>query len=179
MKTKTRMMTSVAMFVALGILLPMVFHAVGLGKVFLPMHIPVFLSGILCGPVSGLVTGVVTPILSAVLTGMPALAPPVAQAMVFELGLYGLLSGVFAHRLNLSALVSLVLTMAAGRVVYGLLAAFALPVLGFKPVPVSYPITAALLASMPGVILQIVVVPVVVTLARRAVSKRAGGNGEK
>lgn len=32
-----------ALFIALGVVLPMVFHAIGAGPVFLPMHIPVLL----------------------------------------------------------------------------------------------------------------------------------------
>ncbi|MDI6893520.1 MAG: ECF transporter S component [Bacillota bacterium] len=96
-----RNLTRGALFVALGILLPIAFHAVGLGKVFLPMHIPVLLAGFFCSPSVGLLAGMITPLLSAVLTGMPPLAPPVAQAMVFELGIYGLLTGFLYGRMRL------------------------------------------------------------------------------
>ena len=39
------------LFVAMGVLVPIMFHAVGLGKTFLPMHIPVILSGFYCSSV--------------------------------------------------------------------------------------------------------------------------------
>jgi len=165
---RTRTLTYTALYVALGVLLPIAFHAVGLGKVFLPMHIPVFLAGILSGPVSGLITGILAPLLSSLLTGMPPMMPPTAQAMVFELGVYGLLSGLLAHRLRLHPVVALVGGMAAGRIVYGFLAAFILPLFGFKPVPLMYPLTVSVVSSLPGLALQLVVVPVVVSILRKA-----------
>ena len=58
---------------ALGIVLPMAFHALpGAGNVWLPMHIPVMICGLVAGPVAGAATGVLAPVLSSLLTGMPA-----------------------------------------------------------------------------------------------------------
>ena len=47
---KNKNLTQIAtagLFIAFGIVLPMMFHAIGLGSTFLPMHIPVLLSGFL------------------------------------------------------------------------------------------------------------------------------------
>ena len=63
------------LFVALGIVIPIAFHAIGAGPVFLPMHIPVLLAGFTIGPTIGCLVGAVTPILSSLLTGMPPLMP--------------------------------------------------------------------------------------------------------
>lgn len=41
----TRNIVLSALFIALGIIIPILFHAVGMGSVFLPMHIPVILAG--------------------------------------------------------------------------------------------------------------------------------------
>ena len=49
------------LLVAAGIILPMMFHAVGMGKVFLPMHIPVLLAGFMVGPIIGGLVGFLTP----------------------------------------------------------------------------------------------------------------------
>lgn len=50
-----RTMTYAAMLTALGILVPFLFHQVGIaGKVFLPMHFPVLIAGMLLGPTAGL-----------------------------------------------------------------------------------------------------------------------------
>ncbi|MDP2859755.1 MAG: ECF transporter S component [Bacillota bacterium] len=164
---RTRLITVCGLFISAGILIPMVFHAFGLGKVFLPMHIPVLIAGILYGPEYGLITGLITPGLSALLTGMPPLMPPTAQAMTFELAAYGVLSGLLAHRFRLSVVLSLVGAMVGGRLVYGLLGASLLLLLGFPSVPVLYPLTAGLVSSLPGVVLQLAVVPVVVALLGR------------
>jgi niacin transporter len=173
-----RNLTRGALFVALGILLPIAFHAVGLGKVFLPMHIPVLLAGFFCSPSVGLLAGMITPLLSAVLTGMPPLVPPVAQAMVFELGIYGLLTGFLYGRMRLGVYPSLLVAMAAGRLVYGFLGYLVLPLFGFKQIPLLAPLTLAVSQSLPGVVLQLVLIPLVVSLVERSaavllVGKRA------
>lgn len=153
--------------VALAILMPMAFHAVGLGKVFLPMHIPVLLAGFFCGPLVGMLVGMLSPILSAVLTGMPPLMPPTAQMMVFELGLYGFLVGFLYERLRLGAYISLIGAMVAGRIIYGFLGFLVLPLLGFPKIPIWAPLASAVGSSLPGVILQLVAVPLILSLARR------------
>ena len=45
-----------AMFLALGLLFPGIFHFFGAasGQAFLPMHIPVFICGLFCGPNAGI-----------------------------------------------------------------------------------------------------------------------------
>ena len=46
-KTTTVSMTGTALCMALGLVLPVLFHMVGAGPTFLPMHIPVLLCGLL------------------------------------------------------------------------------------------------------------------------------------
>lgn len=155
------------LFIALSLVLPAVFHMVGLGEVFLPMHIPVFLAGFFAGPAVGMLVGIVSPILSGVLTGMPPFMPPVAQMMVFELGLYGLLTGILYEKLHLGVYVSLLGAMVCGRVVYGLLGYFVLPLFGLQKVPLWAPLLGAVSKSLPGVIIQIIFIPAVVSLSMR------------
>lgn len=155
------------LFVALGIVVPIAFHSIGAGPVFLPMHIPVLLAGFITGPAIGGLVGAVTPILSSLLTGMPPLMPPKAQMMVAELAVYGLLSG-FAYRTKkLHVVLSLVIAMFGGRIVYGILAAYVLPLFGFNPVPVFYPITAGLVTSLPGIVIQLLLIPPIVWLLEK------------
>jgi len=167
MSVKIRQLIWGALFLALALLLPMAFHAVGLGRVFLPMHIPVLMAGFLAGPSVGLMVGMTSPILSAVLTGMPPLMPPTAQVMLFELGVYGFAAGLLHHRLHLGIFPSLVLAMLGGRIVYGLLGWLVLPLLGLPGIPLLYPLTVGLTTSLPGILLQLVVVPSVVYAAER------------
>ena len=94
----TRRLVMSALCVALGLVLPLAFHAVpNAGQVFLPMHIPVLLCGLICGPVYGLVCGALTPFLSSVLTGMPPSS--MLPGMMCELATYGLVGGLLGGKL--------------------------------------------------------------------------------
>ncbi len=163
----TQKLTFTALFIALGLLLPMAFHMVGgsmTGKLFLPMHIPVLLAGFLVGPAAGAVVGLITPGLSSVLTGMPPMVPMV-PLMTVELFIYGLLAGLTYRFFEQSLLPSLLISMAGGRVVYGILGAFVLPLFGLQKVPLWAPITAGVLSSWPGIAVQLVVIPLIVSAA--------------
>jgi len=155
--------------IAVGLVLPILFHAVGLGKVFLPMHIPVLLAGFFCGPATALVVGGLTPLLSALLTGMPPLMPPTAQIMVFELAAYALLVSVLFDRLGWGVYPSLIGAMVGGRLVYGLIGYLFLPLFGLQQVPLLYPLTYGVVTGLPGLVLQLAFVPAVVCLVRRDV----------
>jgi len=156
------------LFVALGVLVPIMFHSVVLGKAFLPMHIPVLLSGYYCGPVRAALVGFVTPILSGVMTGMPPLFPPTAWLMAFELAVYGIIAAVLYEKARLGVIPSLLGAMFGGRIVYGLLTYLLFPLLGYDRVPVWAPVTAAFAQSLPGILLQIGVIPVAVALSHRS-----------
>lgn len=78
-----------AMFMALGLVLPFFTGQIPqIGKMLLPMHIPVLLCGLICGWKYGLAVGFVTPLLRSVIFGMPILYP-MAIGMAFELMTYG------------------------------------------------------------------------------------------
>ena len=57
MRTNVKKLVIAALMIALGVLLPMLFHSLGGGTVFLPMHIPVLLCGLLCGVPYGAACG--------------------------------------------------------------------------------------------------------------------------
>ena len=66
---KTKKLTFGAMCLAISLLLPQVFHIIGMqqaGSVFLPMHLPVFIGGMLLGPIYGLFLGIFAPLTSFV-----------------------------------------------------------------------------------------------------------------
>jgi thiamine transporter ThiT len=83
MNIKTKDLVKAALFLALGIILPYIFHMEGGmgGQMFLPMHIPVLLCGFILGERYGLLVGILTPVLNSVITGMPPIYP-VALAMM-------------------------------------------------------------------------------------------------
>ena len=63
----TKKLVFCAICVALCVVLPMAFHALGSGAVFLPMHIPVLLCGLVCTWPYGVVCGLLGPMLSVCL----------------------------------------------------------------------------------------------------------------
>jgi niacin transporter len=102
-QTWIRKITYGGLLLAIGIVLPQVFHLTGgptSGATFLPMHIPVLIAGLLLGPAYGLIIGVVTPFLSFLITGMPVVAR--LPFMVVELTVYGLVAGLCYHTLGFS-----------------------------------------------------------------------------
>ena len=93
MKTSTRKLTLSALFLALGLVLPLITGQIPqIGKMLLPMHIPVLLCGMVCGWPYGLAVGAVMPLLRGLLFGMPVLYPT-GIGMAFELAAYGAVIG--------------------------------------------------------------------------------------
>lgn len=156
-----------ALFVALGALIPQLFHSIGAGPMFLPMHIPVLLAGLLEGPVTGLYVGILAPVLSHLLTGMPPIAPiPMLPIMVFELSAYGLIAGMLYNKLKINIFASLFGAMLMGRIAYGLMVYV---MLVFFDIKMQKPMIAVIMATKTGIIgiiIQIIVIPVIVNLLK-------------
>lgn len=168
-KPQTKRLVTSAACIALGILLPMVFHTIpNAGSIFLPMHIPVLLCGLVCGWGYGLAVGILTPVLSALLTQMPPAA--VLPGMACELAVYGLITGLLSRRVRTgkylaNLYISLVSAMLIGRITYGVLNA-----LIFKAGQYSLNLwlTAAFITGLPGIAIQLVLIPPLVFALERA-----------
>ena len=165
MSNQVKQLTLSAFFLALGLVLPFAFHSFGpqAGTVFLPMHIPVLLCGFVCGPAYGALVGMLTPLLSSALTGMPPLMPT-GIAMCLELSTYGFLSGWMTKKLNLYP--SLIITMLAGRAVSGL-ANLVLLSMAHKAYTVQIFLTATFVTAIPGIVLQLVMIPLLVSVVKK------------
>src|SRR6056297_1422923 len=82
---KTRQMTYAALFLAVSVILPSIFHMSGIdGRIFLPMHLPILLSGFFISPGMAFVVGLLAPFLNTLVSGMPVLFP-IAIIMSVEL----------------------------------------------------------------------------------------------
>lgn len=155
------------LFLALALVIPVLFHAVGLGSAFLPMFFPILVAGFLVSWPVALMVGFTAPIFSALLTGMPPLFPPVAFIMMGE-GLF--LAGIPAllyQKYRWNVVITLVVTLAADRLVLlgGVLAAsrwLHLPegVLGL----------ASLIRGLPGMALILVLIPPLVKKLQQRMS---------
>ena len=74
-KESIKSMVLAALFMALGIVLPIALHAIpDAGKIFLPMFLPVLVGALFLPWQYALAVGVFTPLLSTLLTGMPPVA---------------------------------------------------------------------------------------------------------
>ncbi len=156
-----------ALFIAVGLVLPSVFHMFGgAGPVFLPMHIPVLLCGFVCGWKYGLTCGIITPFLSSILTGMPPIFP-VGAGMICELAAYGLLCGLLYRNLKQNVFVSLIGAMVGGRIVSGVANMIFMGIAG-KPYGLSIFLTGAFVKAIPGIIIQIVLIPLLIVALEKA-----------
>ncbi|MGI5877542.1 MAG: ECF transporter S component [Christensenellales bacterium] len=178
LRLKTRKLALSGLFIALGYVLPFfTMQLPALGRMLLPMHIPALLCGFLCGAPYGLVVGFITPLLRSFIAGMPPFST--ALAMAFELAAYGCLAGLFYKLLPqkpLHVYLALILAMLGGRIVWGLASmviygvegnAFTLPMF----------LSGAFVNAIPGIIVQIVIIPVIVIALRRANLMRSEEDG--
>lgn len=160
-----------AMFLCLGMVLPFLTGQIRqIGNMLLPMHIPVFLCGLICGWRYGLAVGVMLPILRSVAFGMPVMYPN-AVAMAFELATYGFGAGFLyerSHKKGVAALYgSLLIAMVLGRVVWGV-AELLLLGIGTKGFTWEAFLAGALLRAIPGILLQLIVIPVIMMACNKA-----------
>ncbi|BEP29650.1 ECF transporter S component [Helicovermis profundi] len=150
-----------SLLLAIGILLPMLFHAFGIaGQIFLPMHISVFIAGFVLVPELALMVGLLTPILSSLTTGMPPLFP-ISIIMMFELGIYGATVSILYRRLKQNIYVSLIVAMIFGRLMAGITVWVMTIGFGVKMNPFFY-LKSAILTGLPGIIIQIILIPVII-----------------
>ena len=167
---QTKKLVLSAFFMALGIILPFFTGQIQqIGSMLLPMHIPVLLCGMICGWQYGLAVGFVTPVLRSTMFGMPPIMPT-AAAMAVELAVYGLVSGLLYTKLPKKIpylYVSLVGAMIAGRVAWGIVSIALYGFMG-NSFTMSIFLAGAFLNAIPGIILQLILIPAVMIALRKA-----------
>lgn len=157
-----------AVCVALCVVLPMAFHAVqNAGTIFLPMHIPVLLCGLMCGWPFGFICGLLGPIISSLLTSMPPAA--MLPSMMIECAAYGCITGLMMKFVHTGKFIpDLYIGMVTAMVVGRVLAGFAKSLI-FSPgtAPFAW-VTTSLVAGIPGIVIQLILIPLVVVALTRA-----------
>ena len=158
-----------SLFIALGIVLPFLTGSnQQLGSVFLLMHIPVLMAGLVLGFKYGILVGLITPILRSVLVGTPPLFP-FAVTMMFELAAYGTFIGLAYKMLPKHpafVYLSLFISLLLGRVVWGVAAYIIYPLAGMTFTLDKF-ITAGFVTSLPGLAIQIILVPLLFIYLKR------------
>ena len=166
----TKKLVYSALFLALALVLPFLTGQIqSFGQMLAPMHLPVLLCGFVCGPVWGLAVGAVAPLLRSLLFSMPPMFPT-AVAMAFELAAYGLVSGVLWRKVKHTVpmmYASLVTAMVAGRLVWGAVR-FVLAGLTGSSFPFSAFLSGALLTAVPGIVAQLVLIPLILVALQKA-----------
>ena len=164
--TRLLKMILAALFLALAYVMPFLTGQIPeIGQALCPMHIPVLLCGFICGWPWGLVVGFTSPLLRSIILTMPPLFPT-ALCMAFELAAYGLVAGLM-HKIlpkkKLYIYVSLITAMIVGRLVWGT-AMFIFMTVAGKGFTLGAFVSGAITTAIPGIIVQIVLIPVLVMI---------------
>lgn len=162
-------LTYSALYLAIALVLPFLTGQIPqIGSMLCPMHIPALLCGFVCGWPWGLAVGFASPLLRSLLFGMPPAYA--AVAMAFEMAAYGAVAGVLYRALprkGWSICVSLLAAMVAGRIVWGSVQ-FLLAGLRGTEFSLSMFLAGAVTAALPGIIVQIILIPVLVAVMEKA-----------
>ncbi len=168
MKTKNKLLKMIlsALFLALAYVMPFLTGQIPeFGSMLCPLHIPVLLCGFICGWPWGLAVGFIAPLFRSLTLGMPPLFPT-AICMAFELAVYGAITG-FMHKLlprkKPYIYVSLLTAMIVGRIVWGIAMYTFMGVSGGSFTFAAF-IAGAFTNAIPGIIVQIVLIPILVML---------------
>lgn len=168
--TNVRKMVASALCLALCLVLPLLTGQIPeIGNALCPMHLPVLLCGFICSWPWGMAVGFVAPLLRSVIFGMPPMFPT-GISMAFELGAYGLISGLVYRKLPRrpwSVYAALVAAMAGGRLVWGAVR-FILAGLTAGEFPFSVFLAGAVTTAIPGILVQLVLIPVLVMTLQKA-----------
>lgn len=167
---KTRSITLTGLMIAFGIVIVTVLKNFGgqpILRLFSPMHFPVIVAGLAIGPLEGLVCGVVTPALSYLINQLPPAGP---WAMMAELGVYGLVTGLLMKYLKkpegtAKIYIALIAAMILGRIAGGLVTGF---ILNAGQYSLDAWIAAYFAGTLPAIVTDLILIPIVVKALQNA-----------
>ena len=155
-----------------GLILPEIVHIIGdvtgvgalTGETLLPMHLPVIIAAFLSGSFVGGAAGLMVPLLSFAFTGMPSAA--VLPFILAELCAYGITAGLLREK-KMPFFLKLLTVQLCGRAVR--LAFTAVGAYAFGSAVTTASVLSAVVAGIPGIIVQWVVVTAVVKMTEKKV----------
>ncbi len=157
-------MVLAAFFLALAFVMPFLTGQIPeIGSMLCPLHIPVLLCGFICGWPWGLAVGFIAPLLRSFTLGMP---PPYPNAvcMAIELAAYGAVAGLMHKMLpqkKINIYVSLIVAMVVGRLIWGAAMFICTGISGGAFTLAAF-FAGAFTNSIPGIIIQLILIPVLV-----------------
>ena len=144
----------------LGVIFSYVFHNVGgLGRVFLPMHVFVMIGAYILSPFYAISIAALIPIMSSIITGMPIIYP-ILPILIVELFTYTL---IIVSLKKKGLYLSFILAMIGGRVAATFTVLLLVEIMGLGMHPIRY-IESSIITGLPGIIFQIIIIPMIVTL---------------
>jgi len=167
MKTKWNMKNYLLFLflLVIGTALPVLIHGLALryaGKMFTPLHFPIFIGAMTLGGKSAVLLGVLIPLISYFLTGRPPLFP-FGAAMMFEFAIFGLISSYLYKKRGINIYLALIAAMILGRI--GLLTARYVYSLSFGGhFSFTGMMTSLFLTGLPGTITQLALIPIIVKM---------------
>ena len=153
-----------AMFLAIGFVLPMLTGQIPvIGKILLPMHIPVFLCGLICGWKCGGALGFILPIARSLIFSVPVMYPT-AIAVAFEMATYGITVSLIYTCIKKQRLAglycSLLISMVLGRIIR-CIAEIILLNLNGNGFALKVFFSGVIFNAIPGIAIQLIVIPAV------------------
>jgi len=142
------------LFIALGVIVPILFHMVGLGSFMLPMFWPLCLGAFMLSPAFAILIGILTPLISMLLTGMPP--APVSYLMAPELAVACGLISMLKYKFNWGSFWILIIGLFCSRIVLFMLTVIFAPLIGL---PGRFAGWARTLNGLPGLITMLVIIP--------------------
>jgi len=140
--------------ISIAVLSPYIAHAFSAPvRYILPMHWAVILAALVYGWRGGAVTGVLAPVSSFFISGMPA--GIYLAAMVPELFVYGIITGLLREKFRMNAFVSVAAALVAGRIVFMMVFILSGNVQG----SISGHLSDSMMPGLAAVLLQILILP--------------------
>ena len=173
---KPRDLAICGLFGAAALLLPVLFHLLKLGHIFMPMYLPLVALAFFTRPAAAALTALLVPLLSGFVTGMPPFMPPVAPVMAVEIALMAALIGTLGMAFpRMPAWGRLAVALTVGRVVNAALLYAAARVFELSA---KFVAGISLLSGWPGLVLMMLVIPALVRIAGRT-TPPLENNGER
>ena len=165
-QSQIKRLVSASLLLAISFVLPYLTGQIPeVGKALLPMHLPILIAGYLCSWRYGAIIGFIAPLLRSIFLGMPPLVP-IALCMAFEMAAYGALAGLLYQKIPSKGLariyISLIGAMIGGRIVWGLFSVPIYALFSSSSFTLALFWSAGFASALPGILLQLVVVPLVV-----------------
>lgn len=148
-----------AMFMALSILFPVVFHGLGVGSIFLPMFWPLAAAAFFLPISYAALIGVLSPVLSSLFTGMPPISPPILHLMIVELFILTAVTSLIYRKTSWGILWPLLVGLSLSRLALFFIIMLLAPLLGLPPALFSISMVTK---GLPGVVIILIFIPLLV-----------------